>query len=625
MKTNSSILKALTSMFILVSSAELALHAQATLPYQGVVGRTLSESKEWWPEPVKAPAGAPNVVWILLDDVGFGAAGTFGGLIQTPTFDSLASNGLRYTNFHTTAICAPTRSALLTGRNSASVHLSGFSHTVLSAGFPGWDGRIPSSAGTIAEILRDNGYNTFAVGKYGVTPDEDATDAGPFDRWPTGKGFDRFFGFLGSQTDQYKPDLVEDQVHVHPDGRHLSDQITDKTISYIDRQKKAAPDKPFFLYYAPGATHAPHQVDKYWSDQYKGKFDTGWDVYREEVFERQKKLGIIPADAKLPDRNPDIKAWDQLSVDERKLYARFMEVYAGYLTYTDYEVGRLINHLKEIKQLDNTLVFVMIGDNGASKEGTLNGDIDRSFCAKNLTEEELISYNLNKIGEIGSSSATEGNYPLGWAQAANTPFKFWKEDANSEGGTRNPLIVFYPKVIKDKGGIRTQYSHVIDILPTTLDLVAIKAPEQIRGIEQQAIEGTSLAYSIDDAKAPSRHTLQYYYIYGSRSIYHDGWKAELAYPNSFVTGNAQSKHAFDENAWELYNLNEDYTERIDLAKKYPEKLAELKTLFEDQAKAHHLYPYITWDDVLNRRIHRTKDSKPFCDAVKDVTKSGEGQ
>ena len=620
-----SVLRAWALTFLLASSAELALHAQATQPYLGVVGRTLAESKEWWPEPVKAPSGAPNVVWILLDDVGFGAANTFGGLIQTPTFDSLAANGLRYTNFHTTAICAPTRSALLTGRNSASVHVSGFSHTVLSAGFPGWDGRIPSTAGTIAEILRDHGYNTFAVGKYGVTPDEDATDAGPFDLWPTGKGFDHFLGFLGSQTDQYKPDLVEDQAHVHPDGRHLSDQITDKAIFYIDRQKKAAADKPFFLYYAPGATHAPHQVDKYWSDQYKGKFDKGWDAYRAEVFERQKKLGVIPADAKLPNRNPDIKAWDQLSEQERTLYARFMEVYAGYLTYTDFEVGRLINHLKEIKQLDNTLVFVMIGDNGASKEGTLNGDVDRNFCAKPLTVEENISYNLGKIGEIGTSASTEGNYPLGWAQAANTPFKFWKEDANSEGGTRNPLIVFWPKGIKDKGGIRTQYGHVIDIFPTTLDLLGIKAPEQIKGIGQQAIEGTSLAYSIDDAKAPSRHTLQYYYIFGSRSIYRDGWKAELAYPSSFITGNAQSKQAFDENAWELYNLNEDYTERIDLAKKYPEKLAELKTLFEEQAKAHHLYPYITWDDVANSRIHHNKDSKPFCEAVKDVTKSGEGQ
>jgi arylsulfatase A-like enzyme len=618
-----SVLKMLILTFILASSAQLALHAQATQPYQGVVGRTLADSKEWWPEPVKAPAGAPNVVWILLDDVGFGATATFGGLIQTPTFDVLAANGLRYTNFHTTAICAPTRSALLTGRNSASVHVSGFSHTVMSAGFPGWDGKIPSTAGTIAEILRDNGYNTFAVGKYGVTPDEDATDAGPFDRWPTGKGFDHFLGFLGSQTDQYKPDLVEDQAHVRPDGRHLSAQITDKAIFYIDRQKKAAPDKPFFLYYAPGATHAPHQVDKYWSDQYKGKFDEGWDVFREEVFERQKKLGIIPANAILPDRNPNIKAWDQLSADEKKLYARFMEIYAGYLTYTDYEVGRLINHLKEINQLDNTLLFVMLGDNGASKEGTLNGVIDQGFVRKPETQEESIAYNLNKIGEIGTSDATNGNYPLGWAQAANTPFKFWKQDANSEGGTRNGLIVYWPKGIKDKGGIRTQYSHVIDVLPTTLDVVGIKAPEQIRGIQQQPIEGTSLAYSIDDAKAATRHTLQYYYIFGARSIYHDGWKAELAYPSSFVTGNFQSKEPFDENSWELYNLNEDYTERIDLAKKYPEKLAELKALFEEQAKSHHLYPYITWDDVFNGRIHRTPGSKSFFDALKDVTKSSD--
>jgi arylsulfatase A-like enzyme len=618
--------KALTSTLLLATTAKQTLSAQTAQPYQGVVGRTLTESKEWWPEAEKAPAGAPNVVWILLDDVGFGAAGAFGGLIQTPTFDSLAANGLRYTNFHTCAICAPTRAALLTGRNSASVHESGFSHTVMSAGFPGWDGRVPATAGTIAEILRDNGYNTFAVGKYGVTPDEEATDAGPFDHWPTGKGFDHFFGFLGSQTDQYKPDLVEDQAHVRPDGRHLSDQITDKAISYIDRQKKAAPNKPFFLYYAPGATHAPHQVDRYWSDQYKGKFDEGWDAYREKVFERQKKLGVIPAGAKLPDRNPDIKAWDQLSPDEKKLYARFMEVYAGYLTYTDFEVGRLINHLKELHQLDNTLIFVMIGDNGASKEGTLNGTVDQSLLrSRPLSEKEGIDYNLNKIGEIGTPSAINGNYPLGWAQAANTPFKYWKQDANSEGGTHNPLIVSWPKGIKERGGIRTQYGHVIDIFPTTLQLVGIKTPDEIRGVKQQLVEGTSLAYSIDDANAPSRHTVQYYYIFGSRSIYDNGWKAELAYPSSFITGNAASKQPFDKNAWELYNLNDDYTERIDLAKQFPEKLAQLKAEFEEQAKGHHLYPYITWDDVFNGRIHRTPGSKSFADAVKDITKSNENQ
>jgi len=618
-----SVLNAMTSTLILAAGASLPLHAQTSQPYQGVVGRTLAESKEWWPEPVKAPAGAPNVVWILIDDVGYGAAGAFGGLIQTPTFDNLANNGLRYTNFHTCAVCAPTRAALLTGRNSASVHESGFSHTIMSAGFPGWDGRVPSTAGTVAEILRDNGYNTFAVGKYGITPDEDATDAGPFDRWPTGKGFDHFFGFLGSQTDQYKPDLVEDQAHVRPDGRHLSDQITDKAIFFIDRQKKAASDRPFFLYYAPGATHAPHQVDKYWSDQYKGKFDKGWDAYREEVFERQKRLGVIPANAILPDRNPNIVAWDKLTPDEQKLYARFMEVYAGYLTYTDFEIGRLVNHLKETGQLDNTLIFISIGDNGASKEGTLNGEIDLPLFGKSISEQEHIKYNLKKIDEIGTPAASWGNYPLGWAQAADTPFKYWKADANSEGGTHNPLIVYWAKGIKDKGGIRTQYSHVIDLLPTTLDLVGVKVPEEIRGIKQQPIEGTSLAYSIEDAKAATRHTVQYYYIFGSRSIYDSGWKAELAYPGSFLHGLAPTTQPLDENSWELYNLNEDPTERIDLAKKYPEKLTQLKAEFEEQAQSHHLYPYITFDDVFNGRIHRTKDAKSFTDALKDVTKAGE--
>ena len=617
------LLQAITTALIMTVGGRSNLHAQNPQPYQGVVGRTLADSKEWWPEPAKAPAGAPNVVWILLDDVGYGASGTFGGLINTPTFDDLANNGLRYTNFHTTAICAPTRAALLTGRNSASVHVSGFSHTVMSAGFPGWDGRLPATAGTIAEILRDNGYNTFAVGKYGVTPDEEATDAGPFDHWPTGKGFDHFFGFLGSQTDQYKPDLVEDQAHVRPDGRHLNDQITDKAIAYIDRQKKSAPAKPFFLYYAPGATHAPHQVDKYWSDQYKGKFDKGWDYYREEVFKRQKELGVIPANAVLPERNPNIKPWESLSPDEKKLYARFMEVYAGYLTYTDFEVGRLVNHLKEIGQLDNTVIFLSIGDNGASKEGTLNGDIDRAIVGKPLTEKENIDYNLNKIGEIGTAASTQGNYPLGWAQAADTPFKFWKQDANSEGGTHNPLIVYWPKGIQDKGGIRTQYSHVIDLLPTTLDLVGIKAPEQIRGIQQQAIEGVSFADSLNNAKAPWHHTVQYYYIFGSRSIYDNGWKAELAYPSSFITGNLASSEPFDENAWELYNLNDDPTERIDLAKKYPEKLVQLKAEFEQQAKSHNLYPYITWDDVFKGRIHHTKDTQTFLEAVKSITKAGD--
>ncbi|HSD06356.1 arylsulfatase [Flavobacterium sp.] len=581
--------------------------------YKGVIGKTLAESKEYWPEPIAPPKGSPNVVWIILDDVGFGASSAFGGLIQTPVLESLANNGLRYTNFHTTAICAPTRSALLTGSNSHKVHVGGFSHTIMSAGFPGWDGRLPSKNGTIAEILRDKGYNTFGVGKYGITPDEDATDAGPFDRWPTGKGFEHFFGFLGSATDQYKPDLIEDQAHVTPDGRHLSEQITDKAISYITKQQKAAPGKPFFLYYSPAAVHAPHQVATKWSAAYKGKFDDGWDAYREKTLANQIKLGVVPANAQLPERNSLIADWKKLTPDQKKVYARFMEVYAGYLTYTDYEIGRLVNYLKESNQLDNTVVFVLIGDNGASKEGTLQGAIDRQTYVAGVTDEQVFQNNLNRIGEIGTPE-TYTNYPLGWAQATNTPFKYWKQDANSEGGTHNPLIVYYPKEIKEKGGIRTQYSHVIDILPTTLDILKIKAPESIRGIKQDTIQGYSFYNSLNDAKVVSNHKIQHYYIFGARSIYNDGWKAAAAHhPNSIEAKEALADKSkanllnadFDKDVWELYNINEDFNERKDLAKKYPEKLAELKKLFDEQAKKNNLYPLIDWSDVYLRRIHKT--------------------
>jgi len=600
----------------IISGLFLTGNVIAQQPYQGKVGRTLAESKEWWPEQVTPPKGAPNVIWIVLDDVGYGASSAFGGLIQTPIFDSLANNGLRYTNFHTAAICAPTRAALLTGRNSSNVHVAGFSHTILSAGFPGWDGRIPAEKGTIAEILRDYGYNTFAVGKYGVTPDEEASDAGPFDHWPSGKGFEHFFGFLGSQTDQYKPELVEDNAHVTPDGRHLSDQITDKAISYIDKQQKAAPGKPFFLYYAPAATHAPHQVDKYWSDQYKGKFDEGWDVYREKVLANQVKLGVIPANAVLPDRNPNIASWNSLTADQKKLYAKFMEVYAGYLTYTDYTVGRLIHYLQSIHQLDNTVIFLLIGDNGASKEGSFQGVIGKGTFSPGGTEEKQFQDNLNDIGEIGTPDGHNTNYPLGWAQAANAPFKYWKQDANSEGGTHNPLIVFYPKGITEKGGIRKQYGYVDDFLPTTLDIVGAKVPAYIRGIKQDSIQGVSFYNSLNNANAASLHHTQYYYIFGARSVYQDGWKAgTLHHPDVIDLANAlNGKSApvardWDKDVWELYNINEDFNERNDLAKKYPEKLESLKKLFEEQAKANNLYPYIDWQDVFQRKIHNTKSTQ----------------
>ncbi len=610
MKNAFLFLSVATTLFL-----SLKTNAQQNQTYQGKIGKTLADSKEYWAPPVKAPNGAPNVIWILLDDVGFGASSTFGGLIPTPTFDSLAANGLRYTNFHTCAICAPTRAALLTGRNSAQVHMSGFAHTMLSAGFPGWDGKIPSSDGTIAEILRDNGYNTFAVGKYGVTPDEDATDAGPFDRWPSGKGFERFFGFLGSQTDQYKPDLVEDNAHVTPSGNNLNEDITNKAISYIDKQKKAAPGKPFFLYYAPGATHAPHQVPPQWMNLYKGKFDEGWDAYREKVLVNQKKLELIPANAQLPDRSLGVVAWNTLTADQKKVYTRFMEIYAAYLTYIDHQVGLLVNHLKDIHQLDNTLIFVMIGDNGASKEGTYNGVISQGPLEKQALTEEAVRQNLLNIDDIGTPKGSQTNYPLGWAQACNTPFKYWKQDANSEGGTHNPLIVFYPKGIKEKGGIRNQYGHVIDVLPTTLEYLGIPVSQSIRGIPQDSIQGVSLVYSFDNASAASRHNEQYYYIFGSRALYKDGWKAGVFHHPDYIDERLKDSlqragivRNFDTETWELYNLNDDFNERSDLAKKNPQKLAELKAQFDADAKKYNLYPLIDWDDVLHLRIHKNATS-----------------
>lgn len=607
-------IKRFLSFFMLLVVTALTLHAQQSQPYQGKVGKTFDESTEWWPEPAKPPAGAPNVVWILLDDVGFGASSSFGGLISTPTFDSLANNGLRYTNFHTAAICAPTRASLLTGRNAHSAHVGGFSHYWGSAGFPGWDGYIPETTGTAAEILKQAGYTTFAVGKYGVTPDAEATAAGPFDHWPLGKGFEHFFGFLGSETDQYKPALVQDNEFIKPDGRHFSEQLTDRAISYIANTKKANPDKPFFLYYAPGATHAPHQVPDDWRDRYKGQFDEGWDVYREKVIANQKKLGIIPEHAQLPPANPHMKPWKSLTPDQRKLYARFMEVYAAYLTYTDYQVSRVISYLKEINQLDNTLIFVMIGDNGASKEGTDNGVVEKAWGPrydKNISEAEYLSKNVGAIDKIGTPE-TEPNYPLGWAQAANTPFRNWKQDANSEGGTHNPLIVFYPKGIKEKGGIRNQYGHVIDVLPTTLEITGIQAPTEVKHVIQDSIQGISLAYSINDAKAASRHTQQYYYIFGSRALYKDGWKAAAAHhPDAIDLAVFQNNPPipasdYSKDVWELYNLNEDFNERNDLAKKYPEKLAELKALFDKDAEKYHIYPLINWEDVYQQKFINSK-------------------
>lgn len=564
----------------------------------------------------KAPAGAPNVIWILIDDVGYGAASVFGGLVNTPNLDSLANNGLRYTNFHTTGICSPTRAALLTGRNSHSAHMGLFPSNSVRADYPGYDGKIPTEKATIAEVLNENGYATFQLGKWHLTPDEETTDAGPFTRWPSGKGFDHNYGFLGGATDQYKPDLVEDNEHIKPDGTHLNKLLADKAISYITRLKSKAPDKPFFIYWAPGATHAPHQVDKQWSDKYKGKFDAGWDVYREKVLANQKKLGTVPANATLPARNSIVKAWKDLPEEERKLFTRFFEVYAGFLEYTDYEIGRVLTYLKEIGQLENTAVFVSIGDNGASKEGTDYGVTTKSiaFGRDKLTREEYRKLVLSEYDKIGTKDViTSANYPLGWAQATNTPFKYWKQDAFSEGGTHNPLIVFYPRGIKERG-IRNQYTHLIDLYPTTLKLIGLNFPEKVKNYVQAPLEGQELNYSFANPNAPTRHTQQYYTIAGSRAIYKDGWKAAAAHhPDyiDFAQFEGERKSIVSDptkDVWELYNLNEDFNERNNLAAKYPEKLKELKELYESEAKKYNVYPLIDWDYAARIRMQQQQNA-----------------
>ncbi|MCE6987557.1 arylsulfatase [Dyadobacter sp. CY323] len=563
-------------------------------PWNGKAGKTLLESTPFKIEHhKKAPKGAPNVVWILIDDAGFGATTAFGGLVETPNIEKLANQGLRFTNFHTTAICSPTRAALLTGRNHHSAHVGLLTPAAID--FPGYDTYIPFEKATVAEVLRENGYSTFALGKWHLTPVTENSQAGPFDRWPTGRGFDQYYGFLPGATDQWHPELWEGvtKLDIEPNTKHLNELLADKAIKYIANQKSVDAEKPFFLYLATGATHSPHQVSKEWIDKYKGKFDLGWDKYREIVIENQKKLGVIPQNAVLPERNPGVKEWATLTEKEKKAYAHFMEVYAAFYSYTDYEIGRIVNYLEQIDQLDNTVIAVILGDNGASKGGTQHGTISPQI--NRLQGEQRIDAILKASDLIGTDeSATD--YPIGWAAAANTPFRYWKADANTEGGTRNPMILYYPKGIKDKGGVRHQYGHVIDILPTTLEIIKGESPKLINGYKQEPIEGTSLAYAIDNVKAPSKHTIQYYEIAGALSIYKDGWKASRGHQvmDSFEIGRGADpsgkKVDFSKDVWELYNLNEDFNERTNLASKNPGKLKELQAVFDQEAKKYNVYP-----------------------------------
>ncbi|MEZ4715297.1 MAG: arylsulfatase [Caldilineaceae bacterium] len=553
--------------------------------FPGVIGRTVAESTPAWPAPNRARAGAPNVIIFVLDDVGYGQMSAFGGLVNTPNLERLAANGLRYTNIHTTALCSPTRSCILTGRNHHSNGVAAVMET--ATGFPGYNGRMPFENGMLPEMLLEQGYNTFAIGKWHLSPAEESTPAGPYIRWPLGRGFERFYGFLGGETNQWYPDLTYDNHSVlQPksveEGYHLDEDLVDHAIQFILDAHVNAPNKPFFLYHAPGCAHAPHQVGKEWIEKYKGKFDMGWDDYREQVFARQKELGIFPADAELSARDPDVPEWSTLTDQQKALYARFMEVFAGFLEHCDYQFGRILETLATIGELDNTLIMV-IPDNGASSEGGVNGAFNEmsSFNYYWETMEDI----LPKMDQLGGPSSYN-HYPWGWSWAGNTPFRRWKKEVYRGGSTDN-LIVHWPAGITARGENRHQYGHAIDLVPTVLDVLGVEPPAAIRGVAQSPIEGVSFAHTFDQPDAPSNHHTQYFEMFGGRAIYHDGWRAVCGFPGrSYAEGEERGYHFgdsitpeilddLDANGWQLFHVAVDPAECRDLAAQRPEKLQEM--------------------------------------------------
>ena len=549
-------------------------------PFKGVIGESYKDSTPDKIEMQKAPAGAPNVLLILLDDAGYAQTSTFGGLIPTPTLDRLAAGGLRYTRFHVTAMCSPTRAALLTGRNHHSVGMGIISD--FATGYPGYSSVIPKSAAFVSEILRQNGYATAAFGKWHLTPDWESSPVGPYDRWPVHQGFDHFYGFLGAWTNQWVPKLFDDSRPIEmaiPPGRKadytLNEDLADKTIEWINTEKAIAPDKPFFVYYAPGATHTPLQAPQAWIDKFKGKFDMGWDKYRELAFARQKELGVIPPDALLTPRPPEIPAYDSQTPDEKKVDNRLMEVFAGFMAQTDFEIGRIIDSLQENGQLDNTLVFYIAGDNGASVEGGINGNFNDMAARQGVIDP--IPTLVKKMPEMGGPES-DPHYPIGWAWAGNTPFQWGKQIASHLGGTRDPLVISWPRRIKDRGGIRTQFHHVIDVAPTILEAAGISQPTEVNGVPQKPMEGVSMVYTFDDANAPDRHTTQYFEMMANRAIYQDGWMAG-ARSGSLPWIRSGGSPDFEAQPWELYHLVDDYSEGKNLAATNPDKLKELQALF----------------------------------------------
>ncbi|MFV0445113.1 MAG: arylsulfatase [Planctomycetaceae bacterium] len=592
------------------SKAERAPPPGTQLPlpdpeFRGVIGKTFESSKPDYPQGVKPPKGAPNVVLILLDDVGFGQAGTFGGPIPTPNIDKLAAQGLKYNQFHTVGVCSPTRASLLTGRNH---HTVGFGTiTELSTGFPGYHSILPKNAATVARILRDNGYSTSMFGKNHNTPDWETNPVGPFEHWPTGWGFDTFYGFHGGETSQWEPQLYRDTRPVEPgkkpeQGYHLTEDLVDDAIRWISNHNSIAPDKPYFTYFATGAAHAPHHAPKEWIEKFKGQFDSGWDKMREDTLARQKKIGVVPQGAKLTPRPAELLAWNTLDPDAKKLFSRQMEVFAGFLAHTDHHVGRLLDAIQNGPNADNTMIIYIVGDNGASAEGSASGTLNNIMTQNGIPD--TVKAQLAHLDEIGSP-LHENHYAVAWSWAASSPFQWMKRVPSHFGGTRNGMVVSWPKVIKEKGGLRSQFSHVVDIAPTILAAANIPQPATVDGIQQVSMAGQDMSTTFASAQAVGNHKTQYFETGGHRAIYHDGWLAANFHGAPWVlTGSVGFKDPRF-NTWELYNVNEDFSQANDLAKTNPEKLQELIDLFDKEAETYGVYPL---DDRFAERVQTVRPS-----------------
>jgi arylsulfatase A-like enzyme len=559
--------------------------------------------------PLRPPAGAPNVLIVLIDDAGFGSSSAFGGPCHTPNAEMLASEGLKFNRFHTTALCSPTRQALLTGRNHHTVGMGGVTEIATAA--PGYNSILPNTCSPLARTLKLNGYATAQFGKCHEVPVWESSPAGPFDAWPTGGGgFEYFYGFIGGETHQWYPALYEGTAPVEPkktpeEGYHLMEDMTDKAISWIGQQKVLMPDKPFFVYFAPGATHAPHHVPQEWADKYKGKFDQGWDKLREEIFARQKALGVIPSDSQLTARHKEIPAWDDMPEALKPVLRRQMEIYAGFMEFADYHVGRLFENLKNLNLLDDTLVYYIIGDNGGSGEGTLQGTYNELINfngASALETPEFLMAHLDKLGGPESYN----HFAVGWAHAMNTPYQWTKQVASHWGGTRNGTIVHWPKGIQGKGEVRTQFCHCVDIAPTILDVAGLPQPLFVNGVQQHPIEGVSMAYAFNDAKADEQHETQYFEMAGNRGIYHKGWTAVTRHSTPWLLV-GEKVPAFDDDVWELYDTNKDWTQSNNLAAQMPEKLHELQRLWLIEAARYNVLPL---DDRKAERMNSDIAGRP---------------